>query len=195
MVTIAATISRLHWPSWVRARRLSLTAGVLLAAAGWGFGAAGISMAVHEHERAGQYAALAGFTPVYGPGVGVTLSDSNRAVPPGSNPSTALVQDSDLTFLVMMLWYGGARAIAINGERVTTLTTITSSGPTLLINGHRQVGPFEVVAVGDPRVLRGVLETQGGFAERMRQSGLGVRISPHSAITVPAGRDAPPPLF
>jgi uncharacterized protein YlxW (UPF0749 family) len=106
-----------------------------------------------------------------------------------------LVQDSDLTFLVMMLWYGGARAIAINGERVTTLTTITSSGPTLLINGRRLVGPFEVVAVGDPRVLRGVLETRGGFADRMRQSGLGVRISAHPAIAVPAGRDTPPPLY
>jgi len=195
MAAVVATISRLHWPTWVRARGAGATAWILLAAAGWGFGAAGVSVAVHEHERAGQYAALGGFTTVSGPGVGVTLSDSDRVVPAGSDPSTALVQDSDLTFLVMMLWYGGARAIAINGERVTTLTTITSSGPTLLINGRRLVGPFEVVAVGDPRVLRGVLETRGGFADRMRQSGLGVRISAHSAITVPAGRDAPPPLF
>src|SRR5579864_3746722 len=142
MAAVVATISRLHWPTWVRARGAGATAWILLAAAGWGFGAAGVSVAVHEHERAGQYAALGGFTTVSGPGVGVTLSDSDRVVPAGSDPSTALVQDSDLTFLVMMLWYGGARAIAINGERVTTLTTITSSGPTLLINGRRLVGPF-----------------------------------------------------
>ncbi len=170
-----------------------MTAWMLLAAAGWGFAAVAVSISTHDHQRAGRYAAMAGLTPVSGAGVGVTMSDSNRAVRAGENPSTALVQDSDLTFLVMMLWYGGARAIAINGERVTTLTTITSSGPTLLINGRRLVGPFEVVAIGDPRVLRGVLETQGGFADRMRQSGLGVRISAHAAITVPAGRDAPPP--
>jgi uncharacterized protein YlxW (UPF0749 family) len=195
MATVVATITRLHWPTWVRARGTGATAWILLAAAGWGFGAAGMSVGIHEHQRAGQLAALAGFTTVAGPGIGVTLSDSDRVIPAASDPSTALVQDSDLTFLVMMLWYGGARAIAINGERVTTLTTITSSGPTLLINGRRLVGPFEVVAVGDPRVLRGVLETRGGFADRMRQSGLGVRISAHSAITVPAGRDAPPPLF
>ena len=172
-----------------------MTAWILLAAVGWGFAAVAVSISIHEQQRAGRYAAMAGFTPVSGPGVGVALSDSNRTVRAGENPSSALVQDSDLTFLVMMLWYGGARAIAINGERVTTLTTITSSGPTLLINGRRLVGPFEVVAVGDPRVLRGVLETQGGFADRMRQSGLGVRISAHPAITVPAGRDVPPPTF
>ncbi|MHB8732240.1 MAG: DUF881 domain-containing protein [bacterium] len=195
MAAVTATISRLHWPTWVRTRRVALTAWILLAAAGWGFAAAGVSVAVHEHQRAAEYAALGGFTAVSGPGVGVTLSDSERAIPAGANPSAALVQDSDLTFLVMMFWYGGARAIAINGERVTTLTTITSSGPTLLINGRRLVGPFDVVAVGDPRVLSGVLETRGGFAERMRESGLGVRISARSAITVPAGRDAPPPLF
>ena len=172
-----------------------MTAWILLAAAGWGVAAAGVSVAVHDQERAARYAALAGFTPVSGAGVDVTLTDSTRAIRPGDNPSTALVQDSDLTFLVMMLWYGGARAIAINGERMTTLTTITSSGPTLLINGRRLVGPFEVVAVGDPTVLRGVLETRGGFADRMRETGLGVRISAHPAVRVPAGRDAPPPLL
>jgi len=195
MATVVATITRLHWRTWVRTRGVGATAWILLAAAGWGFAAAGASVAIHEHQRAAQYAALGGFTPVSGPGVGVILSDSNRAIKPGDNPSTSLVQDGDLTFLVMMLWYGGARAIAINGERVTTLTTITSSGPTLLINGRRLVGPFEVVAVGDPRVLRGVLGTQGGFADRMRETGLGVRISTRSAIAVPAGRDAPPPLY
>ena len=195
MVAVVSTITRLHWPAWIRARRVGAAAWILLAATGWGAAATALSVAVHEHRRAAEFAALGGFTAVSGPGVAVTLSDSDRAVPVGTNPSISLVQDSDLTFLIMMLWYGGARAIAINGERVTTLTTITSSGPALLIDGRRLVGPFEVLALGDPRVLRGVLETRGGFADRMRQSGLGVRISAHSAMTVPAGRDVPPPSY
>lgn len=195
MVDVGATITRLHWPPWIRARRVGASAWILLAAAGWGAAATAASVAVHEHRRAAEFAALGGFTAVSGPGVAVTLSDSIRAIPASTNPSTSLVQDSDLTFLIMMLWYGGARAIAINGERVTTLTTITSSGPTLLIDGRRLVGPFEVAALGDPRVLRGVLETRGGFADRMRQSGLGVRISARSAMTVPAGRDVPSPSY
>jgi uncharacterized protein YlxW (UPF0749 family) len=191
MADVVATISHLHWPAWMRARRAAVIGWILLAAAGWGVAAAALSIAVHERRRAADYAALAGLTPVTGPGVRVTLSDSNRAIPPGENPSTALVQDSDLTFLVMMLWYGGARAVAINGERVTAATTITSSGPTILINGRRLVGPFDAVAVGDPKVLRGVLETRGGFADRARESGLGLQIAARPAITVPAGREAP----
>ena len=193
MAAVAATLSRLHWPR-ARARGAGVAVWMLLAAAGWTAAAAAVSMAVHQQQRAAQYAAFAGLTQVSGPGVDVTLTDSSRAIQPGDNPSAALVQDSDLTFLVMMLWYGGARAIAINGDRVTALTTITSSGPTLLINGRRLVGPFQVVAVGDPMVLRGVLETRDGFAARMRESGLGVRISERRSVTVPARRDAPPPL-
>jgi len=195
MAAMVSTLARVHWPARARTRGAGLAVWILLAAAGWGAAAAGFSTAAHEHLRAARYAAFAGLTPVSGPGVAVTVHDSTRTIRPGENPSASLVQDSDLTFLVMMLWYGGARAVAINGERVTTLTTITSSGPTLLINGRRLVGPFQVVAVGEPRVLRGVLETQGGFAERMRESGLGVRISQSQGVTVPAGRAAPPPLL
>jgi uncharacterized protein YlxW (UPF0749 family) len=194
MTAVISSISRRHWPAWIRTRRTALAGWILLAAAGWTAAAAGISVALHEQRRAAQYAAIAGLTPVSGPGIRVLLSDSTNAIPPGENPSTALVQDSDLTFLVMMLWYGGARAIAINGERVTAATTITSSGPTILINGRRLVGPFDVVAVGDPRVLRGVLDTRGGFTERARESGLGLRIASMQAVTIPAGRDAAPGL-
>lgn len=190
MATVVTTISRLHWPAWGRSRRAAFVGWILLVALGWGVAAAAVSMAIHDQRRAVEYAALAGLTPVTGPGVDVTLSDSSRAIPQGENPSAALVQDSDLTFLVMMLWYGGARAVAINGERVTAVTTITSSGPTILINGRRLVAPFGVAAVGDPKVLRGVLETRGGFAERARESGLGLRIEARPAVTVPAGREA-----
>jgi uncharacterized protein YlxW (UPF0749 family) len=195
MGAMVSTLAHVHWPAWGRTRGAGVAAWILLAAAGWGAAAAGFSTAAHEHARAARYAMFAGLTPVSGPGVSVMVRDSAAAVRPGQDPSAALVQDSDLTFLVMMLWYGGARAIAINGERVTALTTITSSGPTILVNDRRLVGPFHVVAAGDPQVLRGVLETQGGFAERMRASGLGVQISQSQAVTVPARRDAPPPAL
>src|SRR5579875_555000 len=137
---------------------------------GWGTAAALATVALREQERTARLAALAGLTPATGH---------------GETPSVALVQDCDLIFLNMMLWYGGARAVAINRQRVSAQTPITSSGPTILINGHRLVGPFHVVAVGDPRVLRGVLATRGGFVERMRQSGIGVRIVERQELAVP----------
>jgi len=150
-------------------------------------GVAAVS-AVREHRAATRFATLAGFTPVRGPGIEVVVSDATRSLQTGENLSEALVQDGDLVVLNMMLWFGGAEAVAINGERVTATSTITSSGPTILINGHRTVGPFHVFAVGDPQVLREVLEAQGGLVDSMRAAGIGVQIVRHRELTVPAFR-------
>jgi uncharacterized protein YlxW (UPF0749 family) len=166
--------------------RTGMAAWVLLAVAGWMVaGIAGMS-AVHARQEAGRAAALAGLTPAFGPGVEITLSDSTRALAPSDNPSEALVQDSDLLLLEMMLWYGGVRAVAINGVRITAQSTIISSGPTIVVDGHRMVAPFHVFAVGDQKLLQGVLQTRGGFLDRMREAGLGVLVTARSNVTVPA---------
>jgi uncharacterized protein YlxW (UPF0749 family) len=187
--TTGADVKAAH-PWTARPARERLGAGavvwMLLAAAGWTAAGVASVAAVRAYQAAGRLAVEAGRTPVRGPGVEIVLSDATRPLRPGENPSLALVQDSDLIFLNMMLWYGGARAVAINGERITPQTTITSSGSTLLINRRRLVGPFHVVAVGDPQVLRGVLETRGGFVERMRESGLGVRVATRPDLVIPA---------
>jgi uncharacterized protein YlxW (UPF0749 family) len=173
-------------PSWVRGLRTGVTGWMLLAVAGWIFaGIVGVS-AVRVHQETARMAVLAGLTPVSGAGVEVTLSDSTRALAPAENPSEALVQDSDLLLLEMMLWYGGARAVAVNGVRITAETPIISSGPTVVVDGHRMVAPFQVSAVGDQRLLQGVLQTRGGFLDRMRESGLGVQVVARSYVTVPA---------
>ncbi len=162
---------------------------------GWGTAGAAAVAAVREHRAASRLSTMGGFTPVRGPGIEVVVSDATRPLRKGENPGEMLVQDGDLIVLNMMLWYGGARAVAINGERVTATTTIMSSGPTILINGHRNVGPFRVVAIGDPRVLQQVLEGHGGFVDRMRGADIGVQVVQHGELTVPAyrgeGSDAP----
>ncbi len=174
-------------PSMVRRTRPAVIVWIVIALLGWGAAGAASLMNVRERQASEGLAAQAGLTPVAGPGVEVVVADASQAVKPGENPSMALVQDSDLIFLNMMLWYGGARAVAINGERITAQSSITSSGPVLVVNRRRIVGPFHVTAVGDPLVLRGVLETRGGFVERMRQGGLGVEVSPRRQITIPGG--------
>jgi len=159
---------------------------MVLAVAGWvAAGFAGAS-ALWAHQETARIAVLAGLTPVSGPGIEVTLSDSTRALAPAENPSEALVQDSDLLLLEMMLWYGGARAVAVNGVRITAETSIISSGPTVVVDGHRMVAPFRVSAVGDQRLLQGVLQTRGGFLDRLRDSGLGVQVTARSYVAVPA---------
>jgi hypothetical protein len=179
------------WPSSERIR-VGTAVWVVLAVAGWATAAAVAAVAVRTDQAARRLAVEAGMTPVAGPGVEIVLSDATRQLRPGENPSVALVQDSDLVFLNMMLWYGGARAVAINGQRITARSTITSSGPTIVIDRRRVVGPFHIVAVGDPHVLGGVLDTRGGFVERMRESGLGVQVKTRSTLTVPPLRTEAP---
>ena len=131
-------------------------------------------------------ASFAGLTPVSGPGLEVVLDDSTRAPSPGDSPSELLVQDSDLLFLEMTLWYGGAEAVAVNGVRITAKTAITSAGPTIVVDGHRLVAPFHITAVGDPKLLQGVLLTREGYVARLREMGLDVRIINRPRLTVPA---------
>jgi len=173
-------------PARIRELRVGAIVWMLLAVAGWAAAGAAWTVAVREQQAARRMASAAGLTPVSGPGVEVTVSDSARTLAPGENPSEALVQDSDLLFLEMMLWYGGAQAVAVNGVRITAKTTITSAGPTVVIDGRRLVAPFRVVAVGDPTLLRNVVMTRGGFADRMREGGLGVQVILRPQVTAPA---------
>jgi len=142
---------------------------------------------VQEHQVARRLAAAAGLTAVPGPGIEIVLTDAPSVSSPSEDPSAALVQDGDVVLLNMMLWYGGAQAVAINGARITAQTTIVSSGPTLLIDGRRTVGPFHVTAIGDPVVLRGAVETRGGVLDGLRRAGLGVHVTTKWAMVVPAG--------
>jgi len=166
--------------------RAGVALWVLLAVAGWGLAGVGLVGAVRAHLAASRFAVLGGLTPVEGSGVEVMIADGDRVVRAHETPRVVLVQDGDLVFLNMMLWYGGASAVAINRERITAQSTITSSGPTLLINGRRVVGPFQVLALGDPEVLRGVLEARGGVVDRMRGAGLRVDVVTRESLTVPA---------
>jgi hypothetical protein len=155
---------------------------------GWSVAGLAVAVVVREHQVTSRLVALAGFTPIPGPGIEIMLTDGTTTPRSGDNTNVMLVQDGDLILLNMMLWYGGARAVAINGERITAQSAITSSGPTLLINGRRTVGPFHVTAIGDPAVLRGALETRGGVVDQMQDAGLGVHIVVQPALVVPAAR-------
>lgn len=169
-----------------RGSRAALTLWVLLALAGWGAAGAGVAAVMRAHQASSHLAALGGLTAVQGAGIEVVVTDSEQAARGRGSPSVVLVQDGDLVFLNMMLWYAGAKAVAINGERITAQSTITSSGPTVMINGRRMVGPFQVLAVGDPGVLRGVLEARRGVVDRMRDAGLRVDLVTRGTLTVPA---------
>jgi uncharacterized protein YlxW (UPF0749 family) len=172
-------------PHWRRGRMIA-GIWVWLALAGWVAASAVAFAAVSEHRRADQAAQMAGLTPARGPGVEIVLTDGDGSPQPAGG-GQRLITDADLIVLNMLLWYGGARAVEINDHRITAQSTITSSGPVMLINGEPVAEPFRIAAIGDPKTLRSVLN-RGAILEEMRGSGVGVTISGRPDLRVPAWR-------
>jgi uncharacterized protein YlxW (UPF0749 family) len=97
----------------------------------------------------------AGTIPVTGPGLRITLDDSLAArMDPDGAPPSARVQDSDLRIVVNGLWQAGAEAIAINGQRLTTLSAIRSAGLAILVDLVALNAPYIIDVIGDAGQLQ-----------------------------------------
>ncbi|HET7686730.1 MAG TPA: DUF881 domain-containing protein [Candidatus Limnocylindria bacterium] len=97
--------------------------------------------------------AAAGLTPLRGPGVQIEIADSLRQVPPGESAANYLVLAEDLRAIVVALWASGAEAIAINGERLVSTTSIRAVGNPVLVNDSYLQPPFVIQAIGPPEGL------------------------------------------
>ena len=93
----------------------------------------------------------AGLTPVSGPGLTVTLTDSPESVADVSqqDPSLLVVHQQDVQAVVNALWRGGARAVTIQGQRIVSTTGIKCEGSTITLGGVPYPQPFVIEAVGE----------------------------------------------
>lgn len=132
--------------------------------------------------------ALAGLTPLEGPGIVVVLKDSVRALRPGEDPNKVVLHYSDLYAVVAELWAAGAEAVAINGERIIATTGINCVGTTILCNTKRMAPPYVVAAIGDPGRLAGYLRRPGGVLELLTAFDFPVRVTRPARVVVPAYR-------
>ncbi|KQY64284.1 MULTISPECIES: DUF881 domain-containing protein [unclassified Nocardioides] len=89
-----------------------------------------------------------GFAPVRGPGVRITVDNS----PDGTDDGR--VRDEDLAMLIDGLWVAGAEAISINGQRLTSISSIRSVGDAIHVRTQPLKPPYEILAVGDPNTLQ-----------------------------------------
>jgi uncharacterized protein YlxW (UPF0749 family) len=103
---------------------------------------------------------LAGATRVSGPAVRITLTPANRD---DADP----VLDADLQTVVNSLWAAGAEAIAVNGERLSSLTAIRAAGATILVDYRPVKAPYEVIAIGPQSAMNSALKT-GPMADYLR---------------------------
>jgi uncharacterized protein YlxW (UPF0749 family) len=147
-------------------------------------------------ELARENAALAGpvgLSPLYGPGVTVTMDDAPRLAPgeqrPGNpTPDDLVVHEQDVLAVINALWTGGADAVTVMGERIIGTSTVRCVGNTLLLHGNVYSPPFVVSAIGDPPRLTKALEDARGvqlFQSFVRAFGLGFAVEQHDRVDVP----------
>lgn len=112
-----------------------------------------------------------GFAAVRGPGVRITVADAPDA------DEARLVRADDLTILLDGLWNAGAEAIAIDDQRVTTVTSLRNSGLSIGVNQVALRAPYTVRAIGDPRTLQAeLLESTSGLTWQTLVDQLGFRV-------------------
>ncbi|MBC9733965.1 DUF881 domain-containing protein [Nocardioides marmotae] len=126
-----------------------------------------------------------GFVAVSGPGVVITLDDG----PPEIVDSD--VRDQDLRIAVNGLWRLGAEAIAINGQRLTALSAIRTSGMVVRVNKVNLSPPYRIEAIGDIDVLQSrFLESPEGGRLLLLESSYGIPFDMRNedSLELPAAR-------
>jgi len=133
--------------------------------------------------RADRVAAAAGYGPVRGPGVKVTVNSAPDA------DSNQLVRDSDLALLANALWASGAEAISVNGHRLNGSGAFRNVGLGILVNDQPINPPYVFSVIGDPDTLpAALLSTPAGARWYALKDSLGFRfaVADGGTMTVPA---------
>lgn len=117
---------------------------------------------------------FAGLTKVEGPGVVVTLRDSQKGTAGTSLnfglPSDAIIHDVDVLKVVNELVASGAEAVSVNNHRVAGNTSFRCVGTTILVNDIKIASPVVIRAIGDSNTLLGAMNMPGGVLAEIRQT-------------------------
>lgn len=140
--------------------------------------------------EADRLAAQAGFTPLTGPGLRVTLDDAPRGRRYRGNPAPdeLVVHQQDVQAVVNALWAGGASGLQIMDQRVIGTSAVRCVGNTLILQGVVYSPPFRITAVGDPQRLRAALDAATDIAdykEYVAAYGLGYDVKTLGRVTLP----------
>ncbi|MFB9514359.1 DUF881 domain-containing protein [Streptomyces purpureus] len=154
--------------------------------------------ALEEHggDQGELVALLSGATEVLGPGVKLVVDDAKDTDQGGGGPressgfsDTGRVRDRDMQRVVNGLWQSGAEAIAINGQRLTSLSAIRAAGDAILVDNKPLVPPYTVLAVGDGKKLSTAFQdsADGQYLHALQENfGIRTSISAQEEVRLPA---------
>lgn len=137
-----------------------------------------------EHELK-YYKILSGYATVTGPGVIISISDSERDLESGQNPNDLIVHDIDILRVLNDFKKAGAEAISINGERVLANSKIKCSGATITVNETTYGQPFIIKAIGNIDMLKAAVISPGSYASLLKDVyGINVKIEEKINMTI-----------
>ncbi len=129
---------------------------------------AGTTVPTLDPDLVDREGVVSGTEPVEGAGLTVTLDDApstSVGAGPGGvepQPDDLVVHQQDLQHVINALWGGGAEAMTLQGERVTSTSAFRCSGNILLLHGKVFSPPYKVTAVGDPAKMEASLDSSDG---------------------------------
>lgn len=124
------------------------------------------SLLMSEKEKA---EILAGITDVQGPGIIISLNDSN-SYNGNSDKENYIVHDIYIQEIVNILKTAGAEAISINGQRIIATSEIICMGPTVSVNKTDLVPPYIIKAIGNSDVMLSALRLDVfPYLERLKE--------------------------
>jgi uncharacterized protein YlxW (UPF0749 family) len=107
----------------------------------------------------------AGFRPVSGPGLTVTLTDSPAELrEDAENINLLVVHQQDIQAVVNAMWEAGAEAITIQGQRIISTTGIKCAGNSVELQGIPYPQPFVITAIGDPAAMQMRIDNDYGIS-------------------------------
>ena len=128
---------------------------------------------------------LTGELPIKGPGVKVTLRDADY-IPTEENVNQYIVHDRHMQLVINELYSAGAKAIAINGQRIYKDSYVTCIGPVVSVDGNQHPAPFTIEAIGEPETLRVSLELTNGVLDILVNDNIEVEIGNKDKIEMDA---------
>ena len=138
-------------------------------------------------EQIKKYNVLLGATEVTGPGVTITLTDTDPKDPIRFFTDNILlvIHNTDILEVVNELKNAGAEAIDVNGQRIVETTAISCDGNVTAINGEKVSSTFVINAIGLPERLA-TLKRVGSYLEaELETNHIKTTLEKKDKITIP----------
>lgn len=120
---------------------------------------------------------LAGTEPAAGPGIELTITDPHTAI-----------NAADVLNAVEELRDSGAEVMQIGSVRIGADTYFLDTTGGVIVDGHKLVPPYRVLAIGEPHTMGTAMNIPGGVLESLHRSGAEGAVTESQSLSITAVR-------